>query len=87
LAESIEYQQQISTWVDKIKSRYDRKALSERVLESQRRRKFLKNVMRDQGVMWDYQAIEQSEELYIRNAQPIYELEKSLVSLKFSVLA
>jgi len=87
LAESIEYQQQISTWVDKIKSRYDRKALSERVLESQRRRKFLKNVMRDQGVMWDYQAIEQSEELYIRNAQPIYELEKNLVSLKLSVLA
>ncbi len=77
LAESAEHSDQVSAWIDEINARFDRKALTTRVLESQRRRKFLKNVMRDQGVAWDYQPIEKPEELYIRNTKPIYELEKN----------
>ena len=71
-----EHQQQVTAWVTEIEQRFDRQAITERVLESQRRRKFLKIVMRDQGVNWDYHPIEKSDELYIRNTKPIYELEK-----------
>lgn len=76
LAESAEHHAQVSNWAAEIEARFDRQALTERVLESQRRRKFLKHVMRDQGVAWDYQPLEKSEQLYIRNSKPIYELEK-----------
>jgi len=76
LAESPEHHSQIKQWVAEINARFDQKALKEKVLESQRRRKFLKKVMRDQGVVWDYQPLEKSDEIYIRNTQPIYELEK-----------
>ena len=59
-----------------VRKNYDREALTERVLESQRRRKFLKNVMSDQLLSWDYQPKENAAETYIRNTMPIYELEK-----------
>jgi len=62
--------------VDEIKSAYDTHALTERVLESQQRRRFLKGVMRKQEVSWDYQVREDASETYVRNHQPIYELEK-----------
>ena len=71
-----EHQQQVTAWVTEIEQRFDRQAITERVLESQQRRKFLKIVMRDQGVNWDYHPIEMSDELYIRNTKPIFELEK-----------
>ena len=77
LADAHQHKPQISAWVAEIDARFDREALTERVLESQRRRRFLKKVMRDQGISWDYQPIENSSELYIRNTKPIYELEKN----------
>ncbi|MEK9743920.1 MAG: choline-sulfatase, partial [Gammaproteobacteria bacterium] len=46
------------------------------VLESQRRRAFLKNVMRQQGVAWDHDPVSQAKNSYVRNSMPIYELEK-----------
>jgi len=46
------------------------------VLESQRRRRFLKNIMRDQSISWDYQNVENGGDTYIRNTMPIYQLEK-----------
>ena len=59
-----------------IESRYDIDALADRVLESQARRGFLKTVMQQQKVSWDFQPIEAAEKSYIRNTLPIYELEK-----------
>ena len=76
LSEHADHQTQIQQWQAEIARRFDQAALTERVLESQRRRKFLKNVMRDQGITWDYQPLEPAADLYIRNTQPIYQLEK-----------
>jgi len=76
LADSKDHQATIKEWVAEIENRFDQEALRERVLESQRRRKFIKTIMRDQGVAWDYQPIEKSDEIYIRNTQPVYQLEK-----------
>jgi choline-sulfatase len=76
LINSIEHQNEINQLVSEINQQYDHQALSDRVIESQRRRRFLKNVMRDQKVNWDYQANEEAASLYIRNTMPIYQLEK-----------
>ncbi len=70
------YASQVEALETEINRAYDRAALTERVLESQRRRKFLKTVMRDQGVAWDYAATRDATNEYIRNTMPIYQLEK-----------
>ena len=62
--------------IGEIENRYYHQALIKRVLESQRRRRFLKNIMRDQSISWDYQHVENSGDAYIRNTMPIYQLEK-----------
>ena len=62
--------------IGEIENRYDHEALIKRVLESQRRRRFLKNIMRDQSISWDYQHVENGGDAYIRNTMPIYQLEK-----------
>lgn len=62
--------------VNEVQTKYDTDALTQNVLESQHRRRFLKGVMRDQSVSWDYQVREDATEAYVRNHQPIYELEK-----------
>ncbi len=59
-----------------IAARYDRAALEAAVLESQRRRHFLKGVMRAQGLSWDYQPPQDAARAYVRNGLPISELEK-----------
>lgn len=56
--------------------RYDRKSLTSAVLESQRRRRFLKGVMRAQGVSWDYQPPRDAARDWVRNTLPLYELEQ-----------
>ena len=76
LIDSSEHQNEIAALVNEINNKYDHDALSARVVESQRRRRFLKNVMRNQNVNWDYQANEEAASLYIRNTMPIYQLEK-----------
>ena len=55
--------------------RWDVAALRARILESQRRRRFLAPVMRDQQVAWDYQPITPAADSYIRNTMSIFELE------------
>jgi choline-sulfatase len=59
-----------------IEAAYNIDALKSRVLESQHRRAFLKNIMLDQRVNWDYQLPQRSHEEYVRNSMPIYQLEK-----------
>lgn len=76
LAQSAGHQAEIAALVREIDNRYDHEALVEQVLESQHRRRFLKTVMRDQSVSWDYQVIEDAGSAYIRNTMPIYQLEK-----------
>ncbi len=59
-----------------ILNQYNIDDLTDKVLESQRRRAFLKNVMRQQGVAWDHDPVSQAKNSYVRNSMPIYELEK-----------
>jgi len=61
---------------EEITRRYDTRALTERVLESQRRRALLKAVMRRQSLAWDHEPTGRASESYIRNSLPVYELEK-----------
>jgi choline-sulfatase len=71
-----DYKNQADALVSEIKNRYDIPSLTERVLESQRRRSFLKNVMRQQNLSWDYHPVSNAEKSYVRNSMPIYELER-----------
>lgn len=59
-----------------IDAAYDLDALTERVKESQRRRQFLKGVMREQAITWDYTPARDAAHDYVRNTMPIYQLEK-----------
>lgn len=59
-----------------VAGRWDVEALRERVIESQRRRRFLDPVMRAQGLSWDYEPRRDAATSYIRNNLPIYEIEK-----------
>lgn len=76
LGEDPSHQEDIEALVNEIRSRYDIPALTERVVESQRRRKFLKGVMLANKVSWDYQPDKDASQAYIRNTMPIYQLEK-----------
>ena len=76
LALNAEFQAEVTDLIGEIENRYDHEALIKRVLESQRRRRFLKNIMRDQSISWDYQHVENGGDTYIRNTMPIYQLEK-----------
>lgn len=62
--------------VDELNNRYDCDALREKVIESQRRRQFLKGIMREQQLSWDYQPQHDATRSWVRNTMPIYELEK-----------
>tara|TARA_B100001013_G_scaffold113056_1_gene64992 strand:- start:117 stop:1628 length:1512 start_codon:yes stop_codon:yes gene_type:complete len=76
LASSPSYATTAQSMIDEIKSRYDTAALTERVLESQRRRALLKTVMLKQSLAWDYEPASHATSSYIRNNMPAYELEK-----------
>ena len=76
LAQDPAQQSAIQAIETEITQRYDIKALTERVLESQRRRALLKTVMQRQSLAWDHEPRERASESYIRNSLPIYELEK-----------
>ena len=75
-AGSPEIEPEVSALLREIEERYDRAALEAAVLESQHRRNFLKGVMRDQNVSWDYEPRQDAARAYVRNTMPIYELEK-----------
>lgn len=46
------------------------------VIASQRRRRYLNRILRQQNVSWDYQPVSDARHLYIRNTLPIFELEQ-----------
>ena len=56
--------------------RWDVAELKEKALESQRRRRFIAPVLRDQASSWDYQPPASAGASYIRNTMPIGELER-----------
>ncbi len=76
LADSVTHENEISALVTEIENDYDQRALTQRVLESQRRRNFLKKVMLKQQIAWDYQPPDKADTSWIRNTMPIYQLEK-----------
>lgn len=76
LAAAETHQAEIKALISEIENNYDQAALTERVLESQRRRNFLKTVMQKQNITWDYQPPENAGSSWIRNTMPIYQLEK-----------
>ena len=76
LALYADFQAEVTDLIGEIENRYDHEALIKRVLESQRRRRFLKNIMRDQSISWDYQHVENGDDAYIRNTMPNYQMEK-----------
>ena len=49
--------------------------ITERVVASQRRRRYLNAILRAQNVSWDYQPALDAKHQYIRNTVPIFELE------------
>ena len=75
LARNPAHEPEVDTLLEEIRARYDCDALKDTVLESQRRRRFLKHVMRNQDVSWDYQPVGDAARAYVRNNMPIYELE------------
>jgi len=70
------FSEQAAVLRSEILNQYDIDHLTGKVLESQRRRAFLKNVMRQQGVAWDHDPVSKAKNSYVRNSMPIYELEK-----------
>lgn len=70
------YAELVASLQAEIDQRYDQPALKQRVLESQRRRAFLKDVMLQQQLSWDYEPKADASKEYIRNTMPIYQLEK-----------
>jgi choline-sulfatase len=67
---------EVENLLREVKERYNCMALTAAILESQRRRKLLKRIMRDQGLSWDYRPEQDAARVYVRNILPIYELEK-----------
>ena len=71
-----DFQAEVTNLIGEIENRYDHEALIKRVLESQRRRRFLYNIMREHCIWCDYQHVENGGDAYIRNTMRIYQLEK-----------
>ena len=76
LAAEPAHEQAVAGLLAELETRYDRDALTATVRESQQRRRFLKTVMRTQGLAWDYQPREDVANAWVRNTMPVYELEK-----------
>jgi choline-sulfatase len=56
-------------------SRWQMQIITDAVIESQRRRRYLNDILRAQDVSWDYQPELNARNQYIRNTVPIFELE------------
>jgi len=76
LAADSEHAASVQALESELAAAYDVDELRERVVESQRRRAFLKGVMKTQGVAWDYEPPANATNAYVRNTMPIYQLEK-----------
>jgi choline-sulfatase len=56
--------------------RWDFPALNQRIVESQRRRRFINPILRKQNISWDYQPFVDAKQAYVRNSLPLYDLER-----------
>ena len=75
LAAAPEHAQRVAAWRQEIAKDWNLDAIRTAVVESQRRRRYLNVINREQNVAWDYQPIVDAKAAYIRNTMPIYELE------------
>jgi choline-sulfatase len=65
----------VAAFRKEIADNWDLEAVRKSVVESQRRRRYLNRINREQHVAWDYQPMSDARAAYIRNTVPIYELE------------
>jgi choline-sulfatase len=59
-----------------VASGWDLEAIRTAVVASQRRRRYLNHINREQNVSWDYQPVVHARDQYIRNSASIFELEQ-----------
>lgn len=76
LADDPSHEGELRALRDEARGRWDVPRLRAQVMESQRRRRYLAEVMRGAGVSWDYQPFVDASKAYIRNNLPIYEIER-----------
>lgn len=76
LAGKAEHAARVENLRQEIAKGWDLEAIRETVIASQRRRRYLNGILRDQNVAWDYQPVADARNLYIRNTVPIFELEQ-----------
>jgi choline-sulfatase len=76
LAALPEHAQRVAKLRQEICKGWDLEAIRMTVIASQRRRRYLNHIIRDQNVAWDYQPVANAKNLYIRNTASIFELEQ-----------
>ena len=76
LASSPQHAGRVATLRQEIATGWNLDAIRSTVIASQRRRRYLNQILRDQQVAWDYQPVTDARKLYIRNTVPIFELEQ-----------
>jgi choline-sulfatase len=76
LAGSPEHAGRVGALRQEIASRWDLEAIRSTVIASQRRRRYLNQIHREQNVSWDYQPLVPARDMYIRNSASIFELEQ-----------
>jgi choline-sulfatase len=77
LANNLAFKSELEALKAEISQNYDLSLLQDRVLESQHRRAFLKGVMQQDKLAWDYAPFRDAKREYIRNNMPPYQLEKN----------
>lgn len=76
LAHRPEYAERVAGLRAEIGKSWDLAEIRRAVIASQRRRRYLNRILRQQNVSWDYQPVSDARHLYIRNTLPIFELEQ-----------
>ena len=71
-----EHGERVTKLRQEISKGWDLEAIRSAVISSQRRRRYLHQITRAQGVAWDYQPVVDARNLYIRNTASIFELEQ-----------
>ena len=75
LAAEKAYAARVGTLRQECARRWRMELISESVIASQRRRRYLDGILRTQNVSWDYEPPLDAKNQYIRNTVPIFELE------------
>jgi choline-sulfatase len=71
-----EHAGRVRTLRQEIAGGWDLEAIRTTVIASQRRRRYLNDIHREQNVSWDYQPLVPARDMYIRNSASIFELEQ-----------